>query len=208
MTAELGLRARKKAATRAALGHAAMLLVLEHGVDAVTVEDIAAAADVSPRTFHNYFPGKEDAIVSPLTDLAQDAIAALRARPDGEPAWDAVQHVVHDVLLPEDDPGRAEIFALVRVIRSNPGLLAGQLCGLDTIEHDLAAVLAERTGTDAGRDLYPHLLACAAGTAMRVVLELWLDRDARPGGLAPMIDEAFTLMRAGLPEPRAVPART
>src|ERR1700730_17662225 len=57
-----GLRARKKLATRQALGAAAMRLAIEHGLENVLVEDIAAAADVSPRTFNNYFASKYEAI--------------------------------------------------------------------------------------------------------------------------------------------------
>ena len=58
-----GLRERKKRATREALHDAALRLTLEHGLEHLTVEEISAAAEVSPRTFFNYFPGKEQAIV-------------------------------------------------------------------------------------------------------------------------------------------------
>ena len=57
-----GLRERKKLATRQALGTAAMQLAVERGLENVLVEDIAAAADVSPRTFNNYFASKYEAI--------------------------------------------------------------------------------------------------------------------------------------------------
>ncbi|HEY5017289.1 MAG TPA: helix-turn-helix domain-containing protein, partial [Streptosporangiaceae bacterium] len=57
-----GLRERKKLATRQALGAAAMRLAIERGLENVLVEDIAAAADVSPRTFNNYFASKYEAI--------------------------------------------------------------------------------------------------------------------------------------------------
>src|SRR6201995_5853763 len=58
-----GLRERKKRATGEALHDAAMRLTLERGLEHLTVEEISAAAGVSPRTFFNYFPGKEQAIV-------------------------------------------------------------------------------------------------------------------------------------------------
>ena len=70
------LRERKKQATRRSLRRAALDLVTERGFAHVTVEDIAAAADVSPRTFFNYFPTKEAA----LFGADPDRITALRER--------------------------------------------------------------------------------------------------------------------------------
>ena len=57
------LRARKKAETWTAIHEAAAALAVEHGVEGTTVEAVAAAAGVSPRTFFNYFPAKEDAVL-------------------------------------------------------------------------------------------------------------------------------------------------
>ncbi|MQY09090.1 TetR family transcriptional regulator [Actinomadura macrotermitis] len=199
---ELGLRERKKAATRAALSRAAARLAVRRGVAAVTVEEIAAAAGVSPRTFHNYFPGKEEAIVAPLTDGAEAVIAGLRARPAGEPIWESLRRVVRDVLLPSGAGGGVdtETLALLRTVKADPSLVARQLCGLGEMQRRITEVIAGRTGTDPSRDLHPHLLAGAAGLALRTTVDLWADSGGT-ADLPALIDEAFERLRAGLPGP-------
>ncbi len=202
---ELGLRERKKAATRAALGRAAALLAVRHGTEGVTVEAVAAEAGVSPRTFHNYFAGKEEAIVSVLTDGARAIVDGLRARPAGEDVRESLRQAVRGVLLPagREPDDLALTLALLRVVKADPALVAGQLGGLVQTQREIAEIIAARTGTDAARDPYPHLLGGAAALAMRTVVDLWSDRPHRDlGGL---LDEAFALLWAGLPAPAAPP---
>ncbi|MFG2001893.1 TetR family transcriptional regulator [Spirillospora sp. NPDC048911] len=199
MTVEMGLRERKKAATREALRLAAARLAVEHGVDGVTVEGIAAAAGVSARTFHNYFPGKEEAIVATVTDGARAVIDALRDHPADEPIWDALRTVIVGVMLPPET--RDETIALLQVIKANPALIGQQLCHIGEMQREIAEIVAARTGTDPDRDLYPHLLAGAAGTAMRAAVDLWAD-GMTGADLPDLIDEAFAQLRAGLPPPR------
>src|SRR5699024_11473825 len=78
--ASLGLRERKKRATRAALQFTALQLVADRGLDHVTVEDITEEVGVSPRTFFNYFATKEEALIGTDPDLLPALTAALRAR--------------------------------------------------------------------------------------------------------------------------------
>ena len=85
-----GLRERKKLAVRQALGSAALRLAVERGLENVTVEDITAEADVSLRTFGNYFSSKYEAICAIGTDRARRISATLLARPADEPLWEAM----------------------------------------------------------------------------------------------------------------------
>jgi AcrR family transcriptional regulator len=86
----LGLRERKKMETRAALTLAAVRLSARRGFDKVLVEDIAAEAGVSPRTFNNYFASKAEAIAARHLDRLRAVAHALRARPAREPLWEAI----------------------------------------------------------------------------------------------------------------------
>src|SRR5204862_4209327 len=78
-----GLRERKKRQTRETIAHAAMALFAEHGFDAVTVADVARAADVSDKTVFNYFAAKEDLVLHGGEERRAALIEAIRSRPAG-----------------------------------------------------------------------------------------------------------------------------
>jgi AcrR family transcriptional regulator len=196
---EPGLRERKKAATRTALSHAAMQLAVEHGVENVTAEAIAAAADVSPRTFHNYFASKEEAIVAAFREQFQVWIDTLTDRPADEPIWDAVQHVCL-AQIADRSAGLEKTIERVRLFAGNPAMVAHKLALFDEVEWMFAQAVADRTGTDVERDLYPHLIAAAGAVALKTALRLHA-AGRKDADLATLVTEAFALMRAGLPNP-------
>src|SRR3954447_12339619 len=78
-----GLRERKKRQTRETIAHAAMSLFAAHGFDAVTVADVARAADVSEKTVFNYFPAKEDLVLHGGEERRAALIQAIPAGPGG-----------------------------------------------------------------------------------------------------------------------------
>jgi AcrR family transcriptional regulator len=78
-----GLRERKKRQTREAIAQTAAELFTRHGFDAVTVDDIARAVDVSRQTVFNYFPSKEQMLFDRDAEIAAALVAAVRDRPDG-----------------------------------------------------------------------------------------------------------------------------
>lgn len=199
MSELIGRRERKKAETRCALSAAAMRLALERGVEHVTAEAIAEAADVAPRTFHNYFSSKEEAIVSEMADSLEKLTDGVRARPADEPIWDALQHAVVDALTgtPEE---LAELAAKMRVVNESRSLMPAQLTLFAQVGQVLAPAIAARTGTDVECDLYPRLVAIVAMVAIHTALEMWLKSDGR-ANLVDLTTDAFTQLRAGLPEP-------
>jgi AcrR family transcriptional regulator len=177
-TEDLGLRARKKLATREALSLAALRLALERGLDKVRVDDIAAAAGVSPRTYNNYFSSREEAICAVGLERARRVGSALRGRPAGEPLGKAIVHAVVEQHAGRHGPDRAAPDKeMTRLIVSAPALRGEFLKSNEAIETELAEAIAARTGRDPERDLGPRVLAAAVASAIRVATEHWLRPD-------------------------------
>ncbi|WP_369252774.1 acyl-CoA-like ligand-binding transcription factor [Geodermatophilus amargosae] len=196
-----GLRERKKLATRVALHQAALQLVAERGLDGVSVDDIAARADVSPRTFFNYFPTKDDAVLG--LDPADSALAAERfaARPAEEDPVTALRAVQAEQSAAMAGEPQGVWPLRLRVVDEHPVLLARLHAAFGGSERALADAVAARTGTRVGVDAYPTLLAAVAGAAMRTALHRWLAADFTVP-LPRLVDEAWDVLAAGLPAPR------
>ncbi|HEV8105074.1 MAG TPA: TetR/AcrR family transcriptional regulator, partial [Gaiellaceae bacterium] len=84
-----GLRERKKQQTRRLLADTARQLFVDRGFDAVTVAEIAHAADVSEPTVRNYFPRKEDIVFSGLEGFEDELLTVIRKRPTGQTVFEA-----------------------------------------------------------------------------------------------------------------------
>lgn len=201
VTAPNGLRDQKKAATRDALALAAVRLGKEHGWDAVTADAIAQEAGVSTRTFHNYFSNKEEAVLHHIESSALEWFEKLRARPASEAIWDSLRHIAVDLVA---DPGRdlAETFAAAKLIEANPALMTRKLDMHASLTRSLGEAIADRTGTDLDTDLYPNLLQMAVGCAVNAALNLWTNDPAPVSTPAELVETAFDLLQAGLPEPQ------
>jgi AcrR family transcriptional regulator len=198
-----GLRERKKQQTREALSWAALRLAVERGLGNVLVEDIAAEAGVSPRTYNNYFSSKAEAITWRHVERARRIADLLRARPPGEPLWESITCAVVAQADGERASPEPEWIAGVRLMLSEPELQGEFLRAGAAAERECAIVIAERTGSNADRDLYPRLVAAAIGAAIRVANEQWL-RAEPPVPLAPLLRDALTQIAAGLPAPATV----
>lgn len=138
-------RARKKDATRRALADTAVRLFAAQGFDETTVEQIADAVDVSPRTFHRYFERKEDAVFADRDDRLARFRLALDARPDDEPPLAAVRSALVEVNRELGDVGEVELLR-ARLIRDTPALRAANLHNYDDWSRAIAHFVARRTG--------------------------------------------------------------
>ncbi|MEV0292203.1 TetR family transcriptional regulator [Nocardia sp. NPDC050710] len=206
MREPIGLRERKKRETRIALSAATIRLGVERGWANVTIEDIAAAADVSVRTFRNYFSSKAEAVASRHVARMEQVAAELRRRPSEEPLWEAISAAVRDRFAlgadtDADAPGDRRWAEGIRRILAEPAVQAAVLAASATAQHALAAAIAERTGTDAVEDLYPKLVAGAVGAACSVAIEHGLSTDP-PLAVLPLLDDALEQLAAGLPVPK------
>ncbi|MFF3444892.1 TetR/AcrR family transcriptional regulator [Streptosporangium sp. NPDC002721] len=202
-----GRRERKKQATRAALREAALRLSIRHGVENVTVEQIAEEADIALRTFFNYFSSKEEAVLASSAAAAEALIAEFRARPRAESVLRAFREAVL-VIMDQGDATRDHIEAL-RLIRKAPSLVPQQLAVLAAQEKALAGAIAERVGlvtTNRPPDpVYPALCAAAALAALRVVLDQWLvpglEETPPTAMLSRQVDEVIAELATGLDRP-------
>lgn len=136
-----GLRERKRRETRKRIAVEAFKLFRERGYNAVTVDQIAEAADVSKRTFFDYFPSKDD-VVGTWQDSFVTALAdAVAARPDGEPIGRVVEEAMIDALMASIPPDAEFINEL---IESTPSLRVKNQYKYVELEWALVAALAER----------------------------------------------------------------
>ncbi|GAA0530043.1 TetR family transcriptional regulator [Paractinoplanes ferrugineus] len=203
----MGLREQKKVATRAALGWAAVRLIVERGYDKVLVEDIAAEAGVSPRTFNNYFGSKAEAVASRHLDRCMHIAEALRARPAGEPLWDAITAAVLEQLIPGPEvtsqprPDREVWAAGLELMLTVPAIQAESLRAAARAESTLAAAVAERTGTDAATDMYPNLVAATVLAAHNVANHSHYSLFSGKSDILALTTEALRQVSSGLPPP-------
>jgi len=146
MEQQLGLRERKKQQTRRLLADTARSLFAEHGFQDVTVAEVASAADVSEATVFNYFPTKEDLLLSGLEVFEEALLGAVRERAAGESVLAAFGDFVltSGGLLAETEPSaRQRLTAISRVIEESPTLLEREQTIFAGYTDSLAAVIAE-----------------------------------------------------------------
>ena len=164
-----GLRERKKRETQEAIAAAAMALFSEHGFDAVTVAEIARAADVSEKTVFNHFPAKEDLVFFRSDDRLSDWADEIRNRPPGTPLT-AVFEARTMVMLDQIAAGRMErmriVIGLVRDSATLRGRLlvlferqASELTAALDADDDVVAAAVVRALIDAHRTIFRAAMA-------------------------------------------------
>ena len=196
-----GLRERKKAATKEALHAVALRLFADRGFQATTVADIAAAANVSERTFFRYFDSKEDVVLDDVMRALPDFEGAIHSRPATESALVALRQALSDLAQADESRPFAMLYSGPPVTWSGPVPVA-RLRLMIMLEDRLATALAERSRDidDDGR--YQCAVAARVGIA---AIRSALLRFHELGGIdkqsakqfAALVDAAFDVIAQG-----------
>lgn len=187
------LRQRHADRTRAAIIAAALELFDERGFAAATVDDIAARADIAPRTFFRYFPTKEavlyhdtDQIVSSIRDL-------LLARPVDEPPHRSLLLVCLE-LGDELAADATRMQLLQRLSRDDPALIDYQrLVLLQQFEHVVVETLAARRHLDSD-DIEVRATTAALLSSLAIAFRSWISSGAQ-GSIRPFVHQALNACR-------------
>lgn len=194
--ARLPLRERKKLRTRRAIQEHALRLFMEQGYDGTTVEQIAAAAEISPSTFFRYYPTKEDVV---LTDEYDPIIAAVfREQPPDRTPIEALRAALGEILsqLTEDDLPTTR--TRLRLIADIPALRA-RLFG--AIQEDTHAILVELAAERSGRrrdDAEVEAFTWAVLGVLQAALYQWLETP-EGASLADLVDRNLEFLGRGCP---------
>ena len=190
----LGLRERKKARTRAAIQQHALRLFREQGYDATTVEQIAAAAEVSPSTFFRYFPTKEDVVLYDALDPL--LFAAFEAQPAALSPIQALRgaiHVVFGTLSAEEMAEQRERATLMVAV---PELRMRMLDQVVVSTQQLAELVARRVGRRADELAVRTFAGAVIGAMMAPLLAAIADPTA---DYIALMDASLAHLEAGLP---------
>jgi AcrR family transcriptional regulator len=188
-----GLRERKKQKTRWAIQEHALRLFAEQGYDATTVEQIAAAAEVSPSTFFRYFPTKEDVVLA--DDYDPLLLAAFDAVPPELGPVAAMRHAARAAFGEIDAAEQARVLERTKLTLSVPALRARSLESFAGTIALLAEPIARRLGRDPS-DLGARALAGACLGVLLVAVFEWVETDGAKD-LTDLIDETLAHLESG-----------
>jgi AcrR family transcriptional regulator len=195
------LRERKRTRTRIMIQTEALRLFTEKGYTQTTVEEIADAAAISPRTFFRYFPTKEDVVMWDEYDPL--ALDLLESRPNDEPLAESFRMVVRETLggLYRRDPER--LLQRVQLSMSVPEVRARFLEEQTTGVAAMASLFARKRGTEAD-ELRLRVVGSSLLAAVIVAIDVW-QQDGGKDDLLALVDQATDALATGMRELRPNP---
>lgn len=189
----MSLREKKKVKTRLHLLEAALELIGRQGFEDTTINQIAAAVDVSPRTLLRYFPTKEDVIVSWVAEGMAIFLSTLESRPANEPVHLSLIASARELLNAYE--ARTDFYLTIeRVIGASSSISARKQEMSTELATQVSTVLAQRESgavtSKLERDLYPLVVF----SMIRVVIKTWVSSEGQLK-LSALFEEACELVR-------------
>ncbi|MBT2587350.1 TetR family transcriptional regulator [Arthrobacter sp. ISL-95] len=203
-------RELNKAATRSSIASAALDLLRSNGSGNFTVEDIAASAGVSRRTFFNYFPSLEAALASVADGFMDHALEQFRLRPEEESILESAQAALMALADPMSVAPMAELFSLTQ---DNRQLARSELEAWEHCTEQIIDAARSRLGTGIS-ELYLHALAGSVISCGKAAMTVWFTEhgpDLSPKSLAALrqhLIDAMGLLGAGFAPPSHTSSQT
>jgi AcrR family transcriptional regulator len=190
---EHGLRALKRRETKRRITEAGIGLFLGRGYEATTLDDIAAAAGISRRTFFHYFKSKDDILISLQSDMGTMIADRIRQAPQGTLPMDAVRDAVIEVcstIQPD------EMLAIDRLMHASESMQARKQASYVEHERTLFMALCERW-PEPGQEPTLQVVAMIAMGAIRLSTEAF-NREAGARTLPALLRETFDRLDAAV----------
>jgi AcrR family transcriptional regulator len=188
------LRDRQRAQIRADIRRAAFRLFIERGYDAVTTEEIASAAGVSPRTFFRYVPTKEELLLAPVRHGGTAIVALLEERPAAE-APDVA--LINAIVTRTRSFGVADTEEWRAALLVAPDLLGKLTVHLPADKERATNLVAVRMGSNSGTDIRPALLVQLAFAAADFAFQQWVRQSTKkPRALDRYVTEALEAVKS------------
>ena len=186
------LRERTRRAVQGELIDAAQRLFAEHGFEAVTVDQIAAAAGMSKRSFFRYFTGKDEVILGKVARQGEEFARALAARPSDEPVWTALRRMFDWAVEYGSDPAVGRHAAeMDRLIQSSPTLRAGYLQRMEHAQTQVVEELLRREGQQGAASLPRIAAAAVVAAAFAALLQAHAHAQATGTSFGAALDDAM-----------------
>ncbi|HET9890159.1 MAG TPA: helix-turn-helix domain-containing protein [Mycobacterium sp.] len=192
-TGPVSLRDRQRAQIRADIRRAAFRLFVERGYDAVTTEEIATAAGVSPRTFFRHVPAKEELLLAPVRYGGAAIVNLLEGRPAVEPPDVAL---INAIVTRTRSFEQADTEEWREALLVAPGLLDKVTVHRPADKERATKLIAERMGVDPRADIRPGLLVQLAFAAADFAFQQWVRRSGKPRPLDRYVADALDAVKS------------
>jgi AcrR family transcriptional regulator len=180
----LPVRERTRRAVRGELTQLAVEMFVDKGYDETTIDELAAAAGMSKRTFFRYFTSKEELVMGKYEVLGEQLAEDLAARPAGEPIWTSLRHMFGQVAdYFESEARSATTIAMEKIVRDHPALNASYLDRVSRMQELVLEKARIRTGWQDPADPRAAAIVGAAFSCLLAAWATWLTTNhERPFG--------------------------